>query len=1057
MHHQHWLSIFVIMTSVMCPEYLANATTSCEMKYKVNNSEDLLGCTISLPPNGPYTFTVDVNDIYGEGKTPIIPVIKTSPSQNVQNRKESHILDIKVKSYKSEELLTNYIVHKANSVESTRLYFPQFLKQSARSHVNTLALEISTNSNQTISFDLSLSFKNIEVNLNKIGEATISRKMPAVWTFHNNGSRDRRMRIHVNSNMNGCSIVSVQRLNRKGRIYIREADVTYESRWQTMLNQSIIDIDLTNGSKYEDGFVVVVVMKSSDKDCLCNDYDFRIDGRIQSGLTNSQCNAVRKTPFNLTKTIQVVIADIDSSYSDFIYKRDFSTGMVVAIYVVSAMLLVIMALVTDRIPIVGTVLLDEKDVAKIHVPCEKVYCLGFCKLAQCIYTIIDKIYSGTGKLICFLQIDKLVCWLWKFPTSCLINCKSNDCFKKCWNYCFTEDTTDSSDAVIGCYITWSNNSKYQNTMVTSIDETAGEPMNNCVKTYIAYSNPNKDAQLKQATGQDTVDNSHSLSAYEDESKILSRTADQHVENHSNQTQAKKESTFNQEERPLNISRNETLNTTETPLVPAENGQSEQRRGDETDGQYISRGNRKKVEYKREESVKSNIKNVLENQLNLQGVTCHELKSRRSLIQGRREEKLKMSSTTSTFESNVHLNRRRMKSRIYPYVLALMGICYALPAGQLMYVAQHISKETGTEDMCFYNYLCRYNAGWLDDYGHVFSNIAYVVSGLLFIILVRIRQWKRRIAMLKYWDEKSETNQCIIPKDDPDFNVECLNEVGIPEQYGLFYAMGVALILEGIMSSAYHLCPVNESFQFDTTFMYIIAALIYTKVYQFRHPDISPKAYVIFMVISIMLIFEVIGYYAPTGPGFMVSFLVFYVTFIIIFYHKMYFQGDRNFDIKLRQKSRSKRVFCVLVTTFNVGLAIFFLVHRNNTSVISKYLLVIFGSNMAFYVFFYVGTKYFRSVKKGNKNESLTWTTWIYILLALGFSAVGVVLFKQMERDSKISPALSRQLNQECTLGIFDKHDLWHFMSAAGLFFTFMTTLTMEDNNTGMPRKELAVF
>ena len=140
-------------------------------------------------------------------------------------------------------------------------------------------------------------------------------------------------------------------------------------------------------------------------------------------------------------------------------------------------------------------------------------------------------------------------------------------------------------------------------------------------------------------------------------------------------------------------------------------------------------------------------------------------------------------------------------------------------------------------------------------------------------------------MLKYWDEKSETNQCIIPKDDLDFNVECLNEVGIPEQYGLFYAMGVALILEGIMSSAYHLCPVNESFQFDTTFMYIIAALIYTKVYQFRHPDISPKAYVIFMVISIMLIFEVIGYYAPTGPGFMVFFLVFYVTFIIIFYHK----------------------------------------------------------------------------------------------------------------------------------------------------------------------------
>ena len=151
-------------------------------------------------------------------------------------------------------------------------------------------------------------------------------------------------------------------------------------------------------------------------------------------------------------------------------------------------------------------------------------------------------------------------------------------------------------------------------------------------------------------------------------------------------------------------------------------------------------------------------------------------------------------------------------------------------------------------------------------------------------------------MIECWRDKSERNKLMITKDSTYFNVECLNELGIPEQYGLFYAMGVALILEGVMSSAYHLCPVNESFQFDTTFMYIIAALIYTKVYQFRHPDISPKAYVIFMVISIMLIFEVIGYYAPTGPGFMMFFLVVYVIFIIIFYHKMYFQGDRNFDI-----------------------------------------------------------------------------------------------------------------------------------------------------------------
>ncbi len=30
--------------------------------------------------------------------------------------------------------------------------------------------------------------------------------------------------------------------------------------------------------------------------------------------------------------------------------------------------------------------------------------------------------------------------------------------------------------------------------------------------------------------------------------------------------------------------------------------------------------------------------------------------------------------------------------------------------------------------------------------------------------------------------------------------------GIPEQYGIFYAMGGALCMEGILSSCYHICP-----------------------------------------------------------------------------------------------------------------------------------------------------------------------------------------------------------------------------------------------------------
>jgi hypothetical protein len=37
--------------------------------------------------------------------------------------------------------------------------------------------------------------------------------------------------------------------------------------------------------------------------------------------------------------------------------------------------------------------------------------------------------------------------------------------------------------------------------------------------------------------------------------------------------------------------------------------------------------------------------------------------------------------------------------------------------------------------------------------------------------------------------------------------------GIPQHYGLFYAMGAALMMEGVLSGCYHVCPNHSNFQF----------------------------------------------------------------------------------------------------------------------------------------------------------------------------------------------------------------------------------------------------
>jgi hypothetical protein len=74
-----------------------------------------------------------------------------------------------------------------------------------------------------------------------------------------------------------------------------------------------------------------------------------------------------------------------------------------------------------------------------------------------------------------------------------------------------------------------------------------------------------------------------------------------------------------------------------------------------------------------------------------------------------------------------------------------------------------------------------------------------------------------------------------------FGLNNFQRCGIPRHFGLFYAMGVALIMEGVLSACYHVCPNHSNFQFDTCFMYVNAMLLMLKIYQTRHPDINASA------------------------------------------------------------------------------------------------------------------------------------------------------------------------------------------------------------------------
>ena len=159
-------------------------------------------------------------------------------------------------------------------------------------------------------------------------------------------------------------------------------------------------------------------------------------------------------------------------------------------------------------------------------------------------------------------------------------------------------------------------------------------------------------------------------------------------------------------------------------------------------------------------------------------------------------------------------------RHYLSILILMGVFYALPAFQLVFNYQ-VLFMFGAQDTCYYNFYCARPLGPFGAFNNIISNNGYVLLGSTFIGIVFQRSQQYEI------DRKI----VIAANQDHTSHFEC----GLPRHYYMYYALAVALIGEGIMSAFYHVCPTKENFQFDTSFMYMMAGLLILILYQKRHP------------------------------------------------------------------------------------------------------------------------------------------------------------------------------------------------------------------------------
>jgi len=136
-----------------------------------------------------------------------------------------------------------------------------------------------------------------------------------------------------------------------------------------------------------------------------------------------------------------------------------------------------------------------------------------------------------------------------------------------------------------------------------------------------------------------------------------------------------------------------------------------------------------------------------------------------------------------------------------------------------YIHLQVLYSTGDYDLCYYNYRCARPLGYVMDFNHIYSNTGYVLFGLFFILFVKIRQSSLGTKLspddnspTKFEIVETAENKGFFRKIFPRI-VKYNLEYGTLQHFGIYYALGVALILEGALSAAYHICPNQSNFQF----------------------------------------------------------------------------------------------------------------------------------------------------------------------------------------------------------------------------------------------------
>ena len=110
------------------------------------------------------------------------------------------------------------------------------------------------------------------------------------------------------------------------------------------------------------------------------------------------------------------------------------------------------------------------------------------------------------------------------------------------------------------------------------------------------------------------------------------------------------------------------------------------------------------------------------------------------VDERNKGNLKRDLAISDLSKKVYNNSQSIyeKADMYWHCLLIISVYYSIPTIQMVLDTNAEYDSTGNQDLCYFNLQCTKPLGRLKDFGSTFSNLGYVVLGLLFISLARLK-------------------------------------------------------------------------------------------------------------------------------------------------------------------------------------------------------------------------------------------------------------------------------------------------------------------------------